>query len=68
MVSVISNTKTAQGLTVSRELDHRKYATGRKATDEEISRVKISHSNFQGEWNYEIHPTSLSWIKSFSTP
>ncbi|MGD0724796.1 MAG: hypothetical protein ABSB63_04465, partial [Spirochaetia bacterium] len=39
-------------------LDRRKYAVGRKISDEEMKRVKIKKDKFHGEWNYTILPTS----------
>jgi hypothetical protein len=56
MVSLICGTKTTQGLSVSCKLDHRKYPTGRKETNEEMETVNITHAKFHGEWNYEISP------------
>jgi hypothetical protein len=56
MVSLISDTNTAQELSVSCRLDHRKYASGRKVTDKEMSKVNITPAVFQSEWNYEIQP------------
>jgi hypothetical protein len=56
MVSLISRTKTTQGLTVDCKLDHRKYITGKKVTNEEMKRIKITTAHFHGEWNYSIHP------------
>jgi len=59
IVNLISRTTTAKGLRVTCRLDRRKYPTGRKVTDEGISRVNLKQSKFHGEWNYTIHPTTL---------
>jgi hypothetical protein len=59
IVNLISRTTTAKGLRVTCRLDRRKYPTGRKVTDEEMSRVNLKQSKFHGEWNYTIHPTTL---------
>src|ERR1700730_4207732 len=56
IVNLISRTTTAKGLQVTCRLDRRKYATGRKVTDEEIKRVNLKQNRFHGEWNYTIHP------------
>src|SRR5450759_3039513 len=56
IVNLISRTTTAKGLQVTCRLDRRKYPTGRKVTDEEISQVNLKQDKFHGEWNYTIHP------------
>ena len=56
IVKLISNTKTAKGLSVTCTLDHRKYKTGRKVTDEEMKQVMLVADRFHGEWNYSVHP------------
>lgn len=58
IVQLISNTKTAKGLTVKCRLDRRKYARGRVITDSDWSTLNIKHNNFHGEWNYIIEPIS----------
>ena len=58
IVRLIANTTTATGLMVTCRLDRRKYAVGRKISDEEMKRVKIVEDKFHGEWNYTIVPTS----------
>lgn len=57
IVSLISNTTTAQGLTVKCRLDRRRYPTGRKVDDEQYRAVKMTKSKFHGEWNYTISPS-----------
>ncbi len=56
IVQLIANTTTAKGLTVRCRLDRRKYATGRKVTEEEMAAINITPMRFHGEWNYIIHP------------
>ena len=58
IVRLIANTTTATGLRVTCRLDRRKYAVGRKISDEEMKRVKIVKDKFHGEWNYTIIPAS----------
>jgi hypothetical protein len=58
IVNLIARTTTAMGLKVTCRLDRRKYPTGRKVSDEEIDRVKLTRNSFHGEWNYTIHPVS----------
>lgn len=56
IVHLIAATTTAKGLSVTCRLDHHKYPTGRKVTDEEMATVYITPHTFHGEWNYVIRP------------
>jgi hypothetical protein len=56
IVRLIAGTTTAKGLTVSCRLDRRKYPAGRRISDEEMAKIKITPLRFHGEWNYTIHP------------
>ncbi len=56
IVSLISATKTQEGLRVRAELDRKKYPEGRKITDEEMARINLRPGRFHGEWNYAILP------------
>ena len=58
IVRLIANTTTATGLRVTCRLDRRKYAVGRKISDEEMKRLKIVKDKFHGEWNYTLLPAS----------
>jgi len=58
IVRLIAKTTTATGLVVTCRLDRRKYAVGRKISDEEMERVNLVKDRFHGEWNYTILPTS----------
>ena len=57
IVRLIAGTTTATGLQVTCKLDRRKYAVGRKISDDQMRRVKIVKDKFHGEWNYTIYPT-----------
>ena len=57
IVNLIANTATAQGLRIKAELDHRKYPTGIKVSDEQLATVQLKRSRFHGEWNYTIVPS-----------
>lgn len=59
IVNLISHTTTATGLQVVCRLDRRKYATGRKVTNEEFRRVNLKRNTFHGDWNYIINPSTL---------
>ena len=56
VVNLIAKTTTAKGLTVTCRLDRRRYATGRKVTNDEMKRVNLHPATFHGEWNYVIRP------------
>jgi hypothetical protein len=56
IVQLIAATTTAQGLKVTCRLDRRRYATGKKVSDEEFATLKLVPHAFHGEWNYSIRP------------
>jgi len=56
IVRLIAHTTTAQGLSVTCRLDHGKYPTGRKVSDEEMKSINLTAHKFHGEWNYDIVP------------
>jgi Rhodopirellula transposase DDE domain len=56
IVNLIARTTTAKGLKVICRLDRRKYATGRRISDEEMQRVNLERNRFHGDWNYVIRP------------
>jgi hypothetical protein len=56
VVNLIAKTTTAKGLTVTCRLDRRKYATGRKVTTADMTRINLHRERFHGEGNYVIRP------------
>ena len=58
IVNLIAKTTTAKGLKVVCRLDHRKYPTGRRVTDEEMKALNLKRNRFHGDWNYLIRPHS----------
>jgi len=56
VVNLIGSTRTTQGLEVHAWLDERKYPKGQKVSDVEFAALHIRRNEFQGDWNYEIHP------------
>jgi hypothetical protein len=56
VVSLVSSTRTAEGLAVHCRLDENDYPKGRKITDAEMSEIRIKRNAFHGDWNYEIKP------------
>ena len=58
IVDSIGNTRTGAGLRVKAKLDKRIYPTGVKIPATEMNALSLHRHDFQGEWNYEIHPRS----------
>jgi hypothetical protein len=56
VVNLIARTTTAKGLKVICRLDRRKYATGRRISDEQMKTVNVDRNRFHGDWNYVIRP------------
>jgi hypothetical protein len=56
VVNLIGSTRTKTGLKINAELDTNMYKAGLKVSDEEFSTIKITRSNFHGDWNYTISP------------
>jgi hypothetical protein len=56
VVETIAATSTETGLRVEAFLDPGVYPTGVKITDAQIEAVSLTRDQFQGEWNYTIHP------------
>ena len=61
IVNLIAKTTTAKGLKVTCRLDRRKYPTGRKVSDDEMTRVNLKRNTFHGDWNYMIRPNSSAF-------
>ena len=56
VLSLISSTTTAKGLTVKAEIDLNKYPKGIKVSDAQMRMLAISRNEFHGEWNYKLSP------------
>jgi hypothetical protein len=56
IVNLIARTTTTTGLVVQAELDTTVYETGIKVSDEEMAKLRLTPSNFHGEWNYSLAP------------
>ncbi len=56
IVDLIGNPQTAAGLRVRAKLDKRLYPTGVQITKAEIEALSIHRHDFQGDWNYALHP------------
>jgi hypothetical protein len=58
VINLIADTKTKNGLKTRAALDHGHYETGKKASDEELKKIKLRHARFHGDWNYSISPNA----------
>ena len=56
IVNLIARTTTAKGLRVICRLDRRRYATGRRISNEEMKSITLEPNHFHGDWNYIIRP------------
>ena len=56
IVNLIARTTTAKGLKVICRLDRRKYATGRRISDDAMKHINLERDRFHGDWNYVIKP------------
>lgn len=56
IVNLIGETKSKSGLKIRAALDEGIYPTGRKVSDQEMSRIKLTRAEFQPAWNYKISP------------
>ena len=56
VISLISNTTTKKGLTITCQLDKKIYETGHKISDDELAKINIFPCGTLGKWNYVIKP------------
>lgn len=56
VISLISNTTTEKGLSITCQLDARVYETGHKISDEELAEINIFPCETLEKWNYVIKP------------
>ena len=54
IVNLIAQTTTRAGLTVRAAVDTNQYETGIAVSDAELAEVRLTPSEFHGEWNYII--------------
>jgi Rhodopirellula transposase DDE domain len=59
VVQLIANTTTNKGLKINAELDQGHYPTGVKITNNQLAAVPLTRHEFQGDWNYTVHPSPL---------
>ncbi|MCA1844154.1 MAG: ISAzo13 family transposase [Actinobacteria bacterium] len=58
IINLIASTSTEQGLSIQAELDSGSYPTGIKVSAAELAEVTIEPSDFHGDWNYRVLPSS----------
>ncbi len=59
VVSLVSSTRTNEGLDVHCQLDSIAYPKGIKNSDAKLSEVNIKRPAFHGDWIYDIRPRHL---------
>ena len=56
VVNLIGHTTTRSGLKVRALLDTRRYETGQRFAEQEMTALRLKRHAFQGDWNYTIQP------------
>jgi hypothetical protein len=56
VVNLIGSTTTRSGLRVNAAIDNTQYPKGIAVTDAQLASVRITKSEFHGDWNYSIEP------------
>lgn len=56
IIDLIGNVRTAAGLRVKAKLDKRSYPKGVQITKAQIQSLALTRDEFQGDWNYALHP------------
>lgn len=59
VVQLIGSTRTRTGLEVKARLDRRRYAKGKKVSDETMANLALTPADFHGEWNYKLLPQRI---------
>lgn len=57
VVNLIGSTTTQKGLRIKAELDPQTYEKGIKVSEKDLEGIKLTRSDFHGEWNYQISPS-----------
>ena len=56
VISLIANTKTEKGLTVTAVLDENTYELGKEISQKQIDMLNLKKQAFHPEWNYTLSP------------
>ena len=59
VLKYIRTTKTSKGLKVKAHFVRKKYVTGEKVSNKQMSRLSIKENEVLPEWNYTLHPTKM---------
>lgn len=59
IISLISHTKTKNGLRVFSELDEKDYALAKKVTNSEMRAINLRPHEINAKWNYTLSPRSI---------
>jgi DDE family transposase len=60
IVELIAATTTQTGLKVRAEWDEGSYPTGIEVSDRQLAAIDLTPHDWQGPWNYTIHPPKRS--------
>ncbi len=55
ILKLIRGTRTRTGLKISAKFDRRKYLVGKKVSEEEFEKIKVTHHSINPNWNYTIN-------------
>jgi len=58
IINLIGNTTTTTGLRIKAKLNRKKYPTGVKVSNADLSKVNLKPAKFHGDWNYTVHPNA----------
>jgi Rhodopirellula transposase DDE domain len=56
VVELIATTTTTTGLNIQADLDQGHYPTGQTISDRDFKALPVTAHDWQGRWNYTIHP------------
>jgi transposase len=60
IVDLIGHVRTTTGLRVRAKLDKRSYPKGVQVTKAQIKALALTREDFQGDWNYALHPRTAN--------
>jgi hypothetical protein len=59
IVNLIASTTSATGLKIRAALDEAEYPLGLKVSKEQMNALRLSRSEFHGDWNYTLSPRGI---------
>ncbi len=54
IINLLNNVKTKTGLRISAKMDRKEYQKGKRITEEELEKIKITLHETNPQWNYTI--------------